>query len=80
MVKKSKHKRTQNKCKHCKTRIPINSRTIDISKLKAFVENNFPQGSPLQVVFDGENDLLGAEAFLAKLPIWLKLIKLSTRN
>jgi hypothetical protein len=69
-----------NKDKHCDTRIPINSRTVDISKLKAFVENNFPLGSPLQVVFVDEADLLSVEVFLAKLPIWLKLIKLSTRN
>ncbi len=53
-------------------------RTVDMSKLKAFVENNFPQGSPLQVVFIGEDDLLSAEAFLAKLPIWLKLIRFSS--
>jgi hypothetical protein len=53
MRKQSEHKRMQNKCKHCETRIPINLRTIDISKLKAFVEN-FPQGSPLPVVFVGE--------------------------
>ena len=80
MKKQSKHKRKQNNVSIAKTRFPISSRTTDISKLKAFVENNLPQGSPLQVVFVDEDDLLSAEAFLAKLPIWLKLIKLSTRN
>jgi hypothetical protein len=68
------------KAKDCDTQIPINSRTVNISKLKDLVENNFPLGSPLQVVFVDEDDLLSAEAFLAKLPIWLKLTNLSTRN
>ena len=70
----------RNKVKYCDTKIPIKSRMVNISKLKVFVERNFPKGSPLQVVFVGEDDLVSAEAFLAKLPIWLKLIKLSTRN
>ena len=80
MKKHHKHQKFHNKCQHYDPRIPINSRTIDISKLKAFVENNFPQGSPLQVVFVDEDDFLSAEAFLSKLPIWLKLIKLYIRK
>jgi len=68
-----------NKANRYGSRIPINLRTVDISKLKAFVENNFPPGSPLQVVFVDEDDLLSAEAFLAKLPIWLRFTELSTR-
>jgi len=49
-------------------------------RAEGFVDNNFPQGSPLQAVFVGEDESLSVEAFLAKLLIWLKLIKLSTRN
>jgi hypothetical protein len=75
-----KHQAGRNTVKHCNTRIPINSRAVDISKLKAFVDNNFPPGSALQVIFADEDDLLSAEAFLAKLPIWLKLTKLSARD
>jgi hypothetical protein len=80
MRKQPKYQRMHNKVKHCDTRILINSRTVDISKLKAFVDDNFPPRSPLQVIFADEDDLLSVEAFLAKLPIWLKLTKLSTRD
>jgi hypothetical protein len=80
MRKEPKYQRMHNKVKHYDTKILINSRTVDISKLKAFVDDNFPPGSPLQVIFADEDDLLSAEAFLAKLPIWLKLTKLSKRD
>ncbi len=80
MRKQPKHQRILNEVKHSNTRIPINSKAVDISKLKAFVEDNFPPSSPLQVIFADEENLLSAEAFLAKLPVWLKLTKLSTRN
>jgi hypothetical protein len=80
MTKHRKHQKKHNKDKHCETQIPLTPRTVDISKLKAFVDNNFPQESPLRIVFVGEDDPLSAEAFLAKLPIWLKLLKTSTRN
>jgi len=41
--------------------------------------DNFPFSSPLLTVLVGEDDVLTAEAFLAKLPIWLKLSKLSSK-
>ena len=73
---------SQRKCDAVKQRkkVPANLRVVDISKLKAFVEANFPPKSPLRIVLADEPDLLSAEAFLAKLPIWLKLTDLSTRN
>ncbi len=52
--------------------LPIH-RTVDISTLKQFVSKNYPSGSPLQVVLVEEADILSTEAFLAKMPIWLKL-------
>jgi hypothetical protein len=80
MKKQPINQRRRNAFKHCKTRVPVNSRLVDISRLKDFVEDNFPPGSPLQIVLADEEDLLSAEAFLAKLPIWLKLTKLSTKD
>lgn len=59
------------------TELSLASKTVNISKLKDFVAKNYPPGSPLQVVFIGEEDVLSAEAFLAKLPIWDKLSTIS---
>jgi len=53
---------------------------VDISKLKDFAEHNLPLGSPLRYVIVYEKDILTAEKFLAKLPIWLRLKNLSTKN
>ena len=79
MKKKPIRKRKHHASKHNK-RIPANSRVVDISSLKTFVEANFPPESPLRIVFADEEDLLSAEAFLAKLPIWLKLTHLPKRD
>ena len=53
-----------------------NSRMVNISTLKSLVVENCPPESPLRLVLVDESDVLSAEAFLAKLPIWLKLSKL----
>ena len=66
MKKHHKDKEMRNKVRHRDIKIPTNSRTVNISQLKAFVENNFPLRSPLRVVFVDEDDLLSAEAFLGK--------------
>ena len=75
MRKQPRSQKGQNRVKHDDTCVEVNSRAVNISKLKDFVARNLPPGSPLQVVFVGENDVLSAEAFLAKLPIWLRLSK-----
>jgi hypothetical protein len=80
MRKLPKHERGTMRSSMTTQESNLSSRTVNISKLKAFVEENFPPGSPLQIIFVDEEDLLSAEAFLAKLPIWLKLNKLSTRD
>ena len=49
---------------------------IDMSRLKDFVECNFPPGEPIREVIICEKDIISAEEFLAKLPIWLKLMDL----
>jgi tRNA threonylcarbamoyladenosine modification (KEOPS) complex Pcc1 subunit len=70
MRKHPKYQRMHNKVKHCDTRIPINSRAVDISKLKASVEEIFPPESSLRIIFADEEDLL----------IWLKFTKLFKRD
>jgi hypothetical protein len=40
-------------------------KVFNISSLKAFVAENYPTGSPLQVVLVDEKDVMSAEDFLA---------------
>jgi hypothetical protein len=60
MRKQPNHQRGHDDVKYNYTRVPINSRAVNISKLKDFVAENFPSGSPLQIVFVGEDDALSA--------------------
>ena len=62
------HERIQYKC-FVKSRDP--KRVVKIS-------NSFPSGSPIREVIMNENNELGCDLFLARLPIWLQLIKLET--
>jgi hypothetical protein len=78
MRKQPNYQRGHDDSKQNNTNLLANPRAINISKLKEFVAENFPLGSPLQTVFVGENNVISAEAFLAKLPLWLKLSKLTT--
>ncbi len=55
---------------------PALRKTINISRLKEFAVNNFSSGHPLRIVLVDEDEVLSAEAFLAKTPIWLKLGRL----
>ena len=57
-------------------RTPPRRKPIDMSRLKDFVEYNFPPGEPIREVITCEKDIISAEEFLAKLPIWLKLMDL----
>jgi len=66
MFKQPNCQRGHNEVKHNDTNVQVNSRAVNISKLKDFVARTFPPGSPLQVVFVGEDDVLSAEVFLAK--------------
>lgn len=49
---------------------------VDIHGLKVWVKANLPKRSHLCGILLLEEDLLTAEAFLAKMDIWLKLIEL----
>ncbi|MGD0995271.1 MAG: hypothetical protein ABR909_07085 [Candidatus Bathyarchaeia archaeon] len=49
---------------------------MEISRLKAFVEEAFPQGAPLKEILRKENAELSLDLFLARVPIWLQLSKL----
>jgi hypothetical protein len=53
---------------------------INISSLKSFVAQNYPAGSPLQIVLVDEENVLSLEAFLAKLPVWLKLSNFANKK
>ena len=80
MRKQTSHPKGKNAVPKSIKEIPA-SRTVNISKLKEFVIRNYPPaGYPLQIVFVGEEDVLSAEAFLAKMPLWLKLINFPTRR
>ncbi|GEM_PF-2886439 len=49
---------------------------VEISRLKAFVEEAFPQGAPLKEILNKENAELSVDLFLARVPIWLQLSRL----
>ena len=55
---------------------PALRKTVNISRLKDFAINNFSSRHPLRIVLVDEDEVLSAEAFLAKTLIWLKLSKL----
>jgi hypothetical protein len=69
MRKQPNAKRKHDEVKHDNIEEQVNSKAINISKLKDFVTKNFPPESPLRIVFVGEDDVLSADAFLAKPPI-----------
>ena len=76
----SKKNRRQSKRRKVKgtvsKRTPPGRKPIDMSRLKDFVECNFPPGAPIREVIICEKNIISAEEFLAKLPIWLKLMDL----
>jgi len=54
------------------------SRTqIEIRRLKTFAFTNFPKYWPIRQILLLEDDLLDVNVFLARVPLWLRLIKLS---
>jgi hypothetical protein len=48
---------------------------VDIRPLKSFVFERFPKDSAIYDVFSTEQDLLGVSEFLAKVDVWLKLVR-----
>lgn len=50
---------------------------IDVRPLKQFAYEKLPE-SPLKEILLIEDDILDIDAFLARLPIWLRLSKLLT--
>jgi len=50
---------------------------IDISVLKSFVLQNFPNNSPVRNIILAERETLGIHEFLAKMETWLKLLKVT---
>jgi hypothetical protein len=77
MLKQPHEDRSLDKCDIAnKNPSPNLGKTINISRLKDFAVNNFSSGHPLRIVLVDEDEVLSAEAFLAKTPISLKLGKL----
>jgi hypothetical protein len=54
-------------------------KTVDIRQLKLFVMEKLPNDSPLRLILLVEEDTLEISDFLVKLPLWLKLARLSLR-
>ena len=51
-------------------------RKIDLRPLKAFALK-LPPNSPLRVVFLLEDEKLDVYTFLARMPVWLRLLRIS---
>jgi hypothetical protein len=51
-------------------------RNINVRALKQFAANNLPDRSPLRTVLLGERDEISPNEFLAKLEVWLVLLRL----
>lgn len=49
---------------------------VDVRRLKEFAFSNLPEGSKLRDLILGEKEELGVEEFLAKMDLWLKLLKI----
>jgi len=60
--------------------LPLRKATIRIRKLKEFAFNHLPKDSMLRDIILSEEDEISVSTFLARLPIWLKLLKIETRR
>jgi len=80
MRKKHKGKRNRNVERFYKSSVQPCRKIIDISELKDFAERNLPPGNPLREVIICDKSTLSALEFLAKLPIWLKLCNLYSKD
>jgi hypothetical protein len=53
---------------------------IDIKRLKEFAFSQIPSDWPLREILMSESDELDAPTFLARLPVYLKLLKMRRSN
>jgi len=51
------------------------ARRVDIRSLRKLAEERLPRGSPLRELLLTERDELEAREFLAKLDVWLRLLR-----
>jgi hypothetical protein len=58
----------------------LHSRTVNISSLKDFAAEYLQPDHPLRLVLFAQDDVMSAEAFLAMIPVWLKLARYSTKR
>ena len=54
----------------------LSSRVVDIRGLKLWAADVLPRASNLKAVLFIEEDVMSVDAYLAKVPIWLKLLDL----
>ncbi len=52
------------------------AKTVDIARLKVFAVEGLPKDSKLRELILTEKDMLNVEEFLAKMDVWLKLVKM----
>jgi len=53
---------------------------VDVRRLKKFAFSRLPKNSTLRDLILSEEDKLEAHTFLARLPIWLKLLEKEIRR
>ena len=61
-------------------RLESTARILDIKRLKQWVAGTLPSSYYLREVIMMEPDELSIEEYLAKIPLWLKLLGLDTRK
>jgi hypothetical protein len=52
------------------------TKTVNITKLKDFVMENFPPESELRELILSEKDVMPVEDFLSKSELWFKLLRM----
>lgn len=55
-------------------------RKVSITALKRFAEERLPRESPLREVLITERDELSPEEFIAKLDVWLRLLRFPLKS
>ena len=54
------------------------SNLVSTKEFKKGIRERFPKDSTLRIIVEAEKDFITGEEFLAKMPIWMKLVNLET--
>jgi len=57
-------------------KIPRERHKVKTSGLKGFANTHLPEGSKLRYLLLGEKDEIDADAFLVKMDLWLRLLRM----